>query len=429
MKKGVVVCAILLILFLRAPLRGEEWSCYQSEHFIFYYRENHLTQTEVMKIAEIQEELFLIITDTLHIEFKGTITYYLHKNRDEFNSTAPAYCSGKTIHFLCDICHDICKKGLHDGHELTHALSTEINDYQCFILTEGLAVYMHNHIMRGENLHGVMKELHNRGELPTLTSVYFDFWSSPYNYYIAGSFVMFLIEEYGMNTFKLIYMGQDIHTVYRKSLYELEQEWIETFAHAEVTSDVMHQVEYMITLKDGVEALYTLGIIGEYGTYPTRAQDGFCQYKRMQDTDFQAALLFLEEYNTAVIAWKNAINTFKKALKTENIHEKTTLFEKAVSLYKTAGDWEMVEKSQKYAEAYYLLMETHNEVEKNHVKAAEKNLKKAEKILEELNEHQDTSMYHTEIQILQQQLRIIKIAFILLLAGTGGVLLIKQIKN
>ncbi|MGD2251049.1 MAG: hypothetical protein PVF58_21850 [Candidatus Methanofastidiosia archaeon] len=424
MKKGFIVLVILLVPLLQA----EEWNVYQSEHFFFYYKENHLTQAEIKEIAEIQEELFAVITNILNIEFKGTITYYLHRNRESFELTARAYCSGRTIHVLCEFCQDMCKNGLHDSHELTHALCTQINSYQCNILAEGVAVYMHNYVLQGQNVHGVIKGLHEQGELPPLQSIYFDFWSSPYNYYIAGSFVTFLIEEYGMEKFKLLYMGVDLFTVYNKPLDDLEQEWIETFTHAEVTPDDKHLIEYMNILKEGAAALYALGFDpGEYGTYPSLARDGICLYQEMRETNLQAAFQYLEQYNTAMIAWKDAIETFKKGLKTENIQKKAALFGEATFLYKTAGDWEMVEKSQKYAEAYRLLVETCSEIEKKHVKKAEQNLKKAEEILKELGESENTDIYHVEIQRLHQQLKRIKICIAFaIISGVGVVLWIKK---
>jgi hypothetical protein len=57
------------------------------------------------------------------------------------------------------------------------------------------------------------------------------------DYYAAGSFVQFLIEEYGTREFATAYHTGDYYGVYGKSLSELEQEWIARIQAADRSLD------------------------------------------------------------------------------------------------------------------------------------------------------------------------------------------------
>lgn len=96
------VSLLVIVLLVIPSFQAQEWQSYESEHFIFYYQKDHLTEAEIISIAENQEALFIELTNLLDMEFSGKITYYLYGYRADFEGIPGAYCIGTEIEFLCE---------------------------------------------------------------------------------------------------------------------------------------------------------------------------------------------------------------------------------------------------------------------------------------------------------------------------------------
>ncbi|MBI2361240.1 MAG: hypothetical protein HYV04_20430 [Deltaproteobacteria bacterium] len=119
-------------------------------------------------------------------------------------------------------------------HEITHIYAPHDNRF----LQEGLAVYLQDKIGGnpafpnfGEDLWVLARDrLSFDISLASLNHVRFP---TPLGirvgernaYILAGSFVGFLIEKYGMPMFRRLYETEDYDIVYGKSLEILEKEW------------------------------------------------------------------------------------------------------------------------------------------------------------------------------------------------------------
>ena len=118
-------------------------------------------------------------------------------------------------------------------HEIVHIYAPNRNRF----LAEGLAVYLQDKMGDnpafpnfGKDLHALarqsfaevssLKMLNDVRKRP-LSSV----MAQPTAYILAGSFVGFLIQEYGLPRFKSLYETGTYDEVYRKSLSTLEKEW------------------------------------------------------------------------------------------------------------------------------------------------------------------------------------------------------------
>ena len=119
-------------------------------------------------------------------------------------------------------------------HEIVHIYAPGDNRF----LAEGLAVYLHQKLGGnrafpnfGRTLDAEARQrLSEAGSLARLNSVQ---TPTPLGsvlreqsaYVLAGSFVGFLIERYGLPQFRKLYAGEGYEAVYGKSLDGLEREW------------------------------------------------------------------------------------------------------------------------------------------------------------------------------------------------------------
>jgi hypothetical protein len=121
-------------------------------------------------------------------------------------------------------------------HEIVHIYAPSGNRF----LAEGLAVYLHHKLAGngafpnfGKPLDAEARErLSQIGSLDQLNTVRTPRpLSSVLNeqsaYILAGSFVGYLIDKYGLPDFKAVYEGRTYESVYGKSLGALEKEWRE----------------------------------------------------------------------------------------------------------------------------------------------------------------------------------------------------------
>ncbi|ERJ13144.1 gluzincin family metallopeptidase [Haloplasma contractile] len=153
-------------------------------------------------------------------------------------------------------------------HEITHLIApnNKTNNY-AYSLKEGLATYMTEMMgypgahRLGAPVHSLAKQFLNEEhqalidviglQLPSM-DYYFDHMYAFYN--LSNSFTKFLIEEYGLEKFMLVYMSdylvEDYSDTYGKSYEELKQEWIEMLEYEEsyeYTFEELHIRYYGIT--------------------------------------------------------------------------------------------------------------------------------------------------------------------------------------
>jgi hypothetical protein len=403
-----LLCFLLLVSIFLSPLQAEEWETYESEHFIFYYTPNHLNLQEMTLIACNQEDLFTRIIDILDIEFHEKITYYLYSTREYYGSIPGAYAIGTEIRFLCVFCENMCKKGLNDAHEMTHALSTKIG-YQHGLLSEGLAVYVEDYRIQGKNLHCIVKILHHQGRLTPLSDILMDFWCDiSFNYDIAGSFTTFLIETYGMEQFKELYgyeLGWDsFMTVYGKSLEVLEAEWIAAVNEVEVTPRDFDIVRYRDLTRAGLAVYFDLGFLRvQHGTYPAHAEEGICLFRQHYNENHEEAFFYLAQFDQGMRAWKRAIETYEKALEEKNYLTKAELFKEAAQLYGTAGDEVMQVSSEENAVLFETLAAIQNQLLQRDTSSIESRLTEIEPLLREYDMEEESTIIKQQMRDISEQ--------------------------
>ncbi|MBU7044038.1 MAG: hypothetical protein HXS47_10645 [Theionarchaea archaeon] len=399
---------LVIIILLIPASQAEEWESYESEHFIFYYLPQHLTTHEISRIACNQEALFIQITDILHIEFHDKITYYLYGTREDYGSIPGAYAIGTQIKFLCIFCEDMCKNGLNDAHEMTHALSTKIGQ-QHGLLSEGLAVYIEDYRIRGENLHPIIKILHHQGRLTPLSDLIQDFWCDiSYNYDIAGSFTTFLIETYGMDRFKELYAKElawgSFIAIYGKPLEILESEWIAVLNEVEVTPQDFDTIRYRDLIQEGLGIYFDLGFLRvQHGTYPAHAEEGICLFRSHYSQNPEEAFSYLQQFHEGMLAWKRAIERYEAALAEQSYLQKAELFREAAQFYALAGDRTMQMSSEEQAVLFETLDNITKQVQQKDTSSIEATLMTLEPLFQKYDMVEDMVTIRQEIRDMSQQ--------------------------
>lgn len=227
--------------------KDTRWLKKETEHYIFYYFPGTVAEKEIDQISNRQEKAFEKIISFLKVpKPKRKITYYLYPNektKEELmgdNWCAQAIWKDFIVHVLYT--ENIKPLG---EHEDTHLLSLPWGLSIAFF-QEGLAEYMIGHGWHGENHDQMSKEALKKGILPTVESMFdhhkwreLDDENALYYYCFVGSFTKFLIEKFGKEKFKNLYLNTSrektkeenlsiFEDVYNLNPSEAEKRWRES---------------------------------------------------------------------------------------------------------------------------------------------------------------------------------------------------------
>ena len=208
------------------------WIRKETLHYIFHYFSNSVAERDIGIIIGIQEESFRRIIDFLNIESpKQKIRYYFYPDREtkiKFmgdGGYAQAIFKDYIIHILYTEEHKPIGE-----HEDTHLLSLPFGLATGFF-AEGLAEYLSwGRIVMGKTKEEWLKEGINKILPIEKILTHQDWMETPndnfmYYYSFAGSFVKKLIEQFGIDNFKLFYKSinrnmnfSEINTVFTEYL-------------------------------------------------------------------------------------------------------------------------------------------------------------------------------------------------------------------
>lgn len=190
-----------------------QWDVKKSEHFIFKYTPTIYNNIE--KLIVRCETAYNRISSFLNVYQDKLFILYLCPNRNfchRYKIKAPQaiphqYCAAIIYDKKIDEINNgiVIEYGL--GHEITHLLAYfwDKKMYHLEILEEGLAEYLDDPKSNNNFMHYMIIKEKRR------YIKYFSLSVKPYahttNYLKAGSFVKFLIEQYGIEKFKELYVS------------------------------------------------------------------------------------------------------------------------------------------------------------------------------------------------------------------------------
>ena len=205
-----------------------------TEHYVFTYKENTLAAKDIKKIAEIQEECFTKICNTLKVSFTEKIKYFLLDSSEEvgvlYGINAPI--NGFAVwgeNKIYAVYNDKIK--CIGPHEDAHLISFVINTPKSNFIVEGLAMYFDEKWWGLDNDMWASYYKTNNKDISIsnlLINEEFDSCNCEITYPIAGSFVKYLIARFGVDKFIQLYKitevpnSNDFKKIFHYTIQELE---------------------------------------------------------------------------------------------------------------------------------------------------------------------------------------------------------------
>ena len=216
--------------YIESKLGGLE----ETAHFKIYYEKGSQVEREIEWIAQDHEFRYAQLTRYFQIQPTNKVRSYIYTSSQQkkrlvgAGSTSVEDPLGYGFHINYeDFPHPVMK------HELVHALTVDWHP----ILKISLKVGLHEGIAVAADwdegkltAHQWSRAMQQLGIVPKINQIMgLGFWAqaSSRSYTLAGSFVRFLIERYGVEKVKSVFPTGNFKEVYNKPLAELEREWKE----------------------------------------------------------------------------------------------------------------------------------------------------------------------------------------------------------
>ena len=240
----VLACLLLLIYLNRGefglrPTRGYIENAlgglHETEHFNIFYEKGSKVEREIETIARDHEFRYARLIAYLQTQPSRKVNAYIYTSPEQKKRLIGA---GHTL------VEDPFGYGFHVNdepfphpiikHELVHALTTDWHP----IFKVSLKLGLHEGIAVAADWnegkltpHQWSKAMRELGVAPEIEQIMgLGFWAqaSSRSYMLAGSFVRYVVDTYGIEAFKRVFPTGNFRGVYGKSLAELSNEW-ETF--------------------------------------------------------------------------------------------------------------------------------------------------------------------------------------------------------
>jgi hypothetical protein len=214
-------------------------------HFDIYFEAGSLVQEELRFIERVHEFRLAQLGRALEVTPSGRIRTYLYPDAAtrarlvgaRYTNVAPVWLREPQMHILEESFDRVF------AHELVHILSREfgmpiIGASRLVGLVEGLAVALeppdgapnvHEQVVTAATVRTALMEREGRtlaGEVAARLGAT-GFWTGrgAVSYTTMGSFVRFLLDEYGPEPFRHVYRTGDFHAAYGRNVQDLTAEW------------------------------------------------------------------------------------------------------------------------------------------------------------------------------------------------------------
>lgn len=237
----ILACLLLLIYLNRGelglrPTRGYIENAlgglHETEHFRIFYEKGSKVEREIEEIARDHEFRYAQLTDYLQTQPTRKVNAYIYTSPDQkkhligAGNTLVEDPFGYGYHVNYEpFPHPIIK------HELVHALTTDWHP----LLKVSLKLGLHEGIAVAADWnegkltpHQWSRAMRESGVAPTIEQIMgLGFWAqaSSRSYLLAGSFVRYVVDTYGIAAFKRAFPTGNFRAAYGKSLSELSNEW------------------------------------------------------------------------------------------------------------------------------------------------------------------------------------------------------------
>jgi hypothetical protein len=201
-----------------------KWQKKETKHLTLRYSPDPGVSAAIPELAKRLDAAYEEIRKSLGVAYDDRITMYFYKDNDEGKRLV-----GRELDFAEPdqrVVHQTV--GSTPSHEMTHCIARAIGYAQTGLFGEGLAVWCNG--AKPEETHRFAAKLLADKKLPSVASMLQDFGKQENGYPAAGSFCGFVIETYGIEKFKRLYVQTDpaaaAQDVLGSSLDEVEKNWL-----------------------------------------------------------------------------------------------------------------------------------------------------------------------------------------------------------
>lgn len=207
----------------------------ETDRFTLHYQPDSIAARDLSTVTEMVMTALVHVEGILDVQLEGRFDTYVASTLFAPPNQAlrgRSFSSQRRFFFLYDGSGTPADRLYILTHELTHSTTwNTMGRPASVMLHEGVAVYTGMQLVARESyisLDEFCSAYLHEGLLPSisLSPSFQGHIRDLDHYYAAGSFVQFLIEEYGTGKFATVYHTGDYYGVYGKSLADLEQEWI-----------------------------------------------------------------------------------------------------------------------------------------------------------------------------------------------------------
>ena len=220
----------------------KNWQVAESEHFIFFFRENSFAEQHIDSIKTIEELAYQHIVRSLSLNYQGMISIYIYDSPQDAGwdkIKAMAFPRTETVEAIFSLTgKSIGVKGT-TCHEIAHVITwNALGEPGTQFLSEGIAVAMdgewHSRADTTTSLHQWAKKFMQEGKLPSLITLVNNWEDVPgtISYPVSGSFVKFLLEKYGAEKLKQLFFKatpddffRNFKIIYGQPMTDIEQIW------------------------------------------------------------------------------------------------------------------------------------------------------------------------------------------------------------
>ena len=226
---------------------------YKTIHFEIIYPAGSVKREQIEQLGRLHEYYYSKLSHALNVQLQERIVSFLYSSPEEKGKLIGAGRTDISKPWLRQIHINITDVEAGLKHEMTHVLAGEFGWSPLKIshnsgLVEGIAVAVGDDVWYDEPLDRAAGLVFAAGVNPDMESLFsfsgFAKVNAGVSYALAGSFCKFLIDSFGIDQFKKLYLSGDFVFTYNRTLLSLLTDW----------RTIIHRQQF--TTNDSIKAQY-----------------------------------------------------------------------------------------------------------------------------------------------------------------------------
>jgi hypothetical protein len=226
---------------------------YQTTHFEIIYPAGSVKREQIEQLGRLHEYYYSNLSHALNVQLQERIVSFLYSSPEEKGKLIGAGRTDIAKPWLRQIHMNLTDVEAGLKHEMAHILAGEFGWSPLKIshnsgLVEGIAVAVGDDVLYDEPLDRAAALVFAAGVNPDMESLFSFFGFVKVNagvsYALAGSFCKFLIDSFGIDQFKKLYLSGDFVLTYNRTLPSLLTDWRTIVHRQQFTTDDSIKAQY-----------------------------------------------------------------------------------------------------------------------------------------------------------------------------------------